>query len=451
MTFYPKDPLFIGVDPLSKRMAILKKKGKGFVFPELLEASIEEIVKKIPKEESAAISIPTKDVLIKNLSFPLKGEREIQTAIDFQLEPLLPYPIEKCKIGYVKVQEKEQSLLLTCFSTKKETVSKYQNLYGIETDFISTPALALAALAEELEEHSSSYFFVYVGKEEGTLAVFENGKILTARYFEKEKREIEKTFLALNALYKNKKIETLYLISEEEGFDKIFAESGLKVKTPSFPNLPLTEEHLKKYALCIGLALAKAKNFPNFSEKKSLAQSWKKSKSSILAALLLLLTLFTTLFILGEKQVSKKEAELFARYQKFIKEERPASLSEMETNLSQFQKKLEGEPDLYPLVPLVPKISDFIAWLTGEFPNVFQIEEFRYQLAKRPELNNKEEIYLVVVDMTMNIENPSVAEAIRTLLTTSNSFVDIKKEFTWEIDKGKYHTTFYLKDKTRYN
>lgn len=450
MTFIPKDPLFIGVDFASSKVAFVKKKGKGWVFPKLAEFS-EEIL--ATKEETIAVGIPTREVLIKNLTIPLKGEKEIRAAFEFQVEPILPYPLDKCIVDYVKSQEKEQGSSLTCFSIKKETLAKYLKLFSFEPNFVTTTSLAIAALVEELPSSSDPFFFVHIGKEEGTFALFEKGKILSARFFDKERMEAEKTFLAMSTLYKNKKIEIVYLISEDDEWTKILLEiTGKKVELPTFPNLPLSEENLKKYGLSIGIALASAKKLPNFRQKEFNSPfSFQKFKKPILVSTLLLATLFGSFFTLGNLYVNKKREEVFSRFRVLLKEEEPTSLYEMESRLQDFQKKTRESPDLYPLVPIVPKISDFLAWITAEFPNVFKIEDFRYQIAKRPDFTNKDEPYTVMIDMTVTIDNASVAEAIRTLLSAANPFVDNKKEFGWEIEKGKYHATFYLKDKTRYS
>jgi type IV pilus assembly protein PilM len=122
------------------------------------------------------------------------------------------------------------------------------------------------------------------------------------------------------------------------------------------------------------------------------------------------------------------------------------------------EKDLQATPDTFPLLPNVPKVSDVLAWLsthhlqTNDNKNKFpiQIENFNYTLVKRPELNKKQEKYQVKVEMEFTSPTPKQAREFHDALIEPNDFIDPKGEVKWNAGKGRYRTSFYLKDKTIY-
>src|SRR5262245_61466796 len=108
MVFIPKPPLFIGIEPVSStsfKIAVIKKRGKGWVFPFLQEMESEELLELLKTFPNTCTGILSRDVLVKSLFIPVKGEKKIQAAFEFQIEPLLPYPLDKCLVEYVKGEE----------------------------------------------------------------------------------------------------------------------------------------------------------------------------------------------------------------------------------------------------------------------------------------------------------------------------------------------------------
>ena len=65
-------------------------------------------------------------------------------------------------------------------------------------------------------------------------------------------------------------------------------------------------------------------------------------------------------------------------------------------------------------------------------------------------MTKKGEKYQVKVDLEMVAPTPKMARELHTALITPNDFVDPKAEVKWAASRGKYQTSFYLKDKTAY-
>jgi type IV pilus assembly protein PilM len=127
-------------------------------------------------------------------------------------------------------------------------------------------------------------------------------------------------------------------------------------------------------------------------------------------------------------------------------------------------KQIEAIPEIFPLQPNIPRVSDLLAWLS-EHPQVvsplkekeegalssLQIENFIYALTKHPEQGKKDEKYQVKVDLEFSSPTPKQAREFHDALIAPNDLVDPKAEVKWSSNRGKYRTSFFLKDKTSYS
>ena len=107
-------------------------------------------------------------------------------------------------------------------------------------------------------------------------------------------------------------------------------------------------------------------------------------------------------------------------------------------------------------------VSDVLGWLNklagasdkdnGEkaLAQGIQIDSFNYTLVKRPEQTKKQEKYQVKVELEFNSPTPKMAREFHDALIAPNEMVDPKGEVKWSTNRGKYRTSFYLKDKTAY-
>lgn len=465
MTLIPKEQIFVGLEitPKSFKIAAIKKRGKSWLVPILEEIprhEEEKLQKLLPKEAILVTTLPSREILIKNLHIPLKDEKEIKAAFEFQVEPLLPYPMDKSLVAYIKTGEKEQGTNLAVFAIKKETflthLETWKSFIPYDIDCVTSPLAALCFLSRHFVTPVDPFFLIHIGKEEGNAALIEKGHIISCRFFEKDQSEIEKTLLALSANYKSKQIETIILVAEEPSWQEILQNiSGKTVGTPSLKDLPLSDENLQRFGLCIGMALgASSDNFPNFRQKEfQIHFPWRRLKKSLFTLGFLFLTLLSSTIYLSSSYLHKKEQALLEKFGSFFSKKKVKNLSELKDELSAIEKQVRESPDLFPLIPFVPKMIDFISWFSSHpipVQNEIHIEEVRYHMVKRPDFTKPQERYLVQVEMVFFAPNASSAENIRNLLSAQNPFIDTKKEIQWQVEKGKYKAQFTLKDKTQY-
>ena len=129
--------------------------------------------------------------------------------------------------------------------------------------------------------------------------------------------------------------------------------------------------------------------------------------------------------------------------------------------LAFLQKELQSAPDSFPLFADIPRVSDVLAWLS-QHPAVFaideegnrqaklQIENFAYTMLKRPQQGKKQEKYQVKIELEFSSPTPKWAREFHDALITPNDWIDSKGEVKWSSNRGKYKTSFFLKDKTMY-
>ncbi len=255
-------------------------------------------------------------------------------------------------------------------------------------------------------------------------------------------------------------------------------------------NAPCGIEKLNSFSIPLGLALSFT---PAFKEKIDLRQEefsfkapWKRYKSPIsivaLCALFLTFSLyllnlsysnfrenmirerFLNVLTIAQKSYSEFEKQYEEKNKIEVNQEgiipiENLSSEEIGYRLDALERQIKMTPDIFPLFPNVPRVSDLLAWLSNhpsfrcpegtECPQV-NIEAFAYSLVKRPEMNKKGEKYQAKVDLEFSTSSPRVAREFHDALITPNDLVDPKGEIKWNATKGKYKTSFFLKDKTFY-
>lgn len=251
-----------------------------------------------------------------------------------------------------------------------------------------------------------------------------------------------------------------------------------------------TAAELNTFAIPIGLALSSQPSFEtpiNFRQGELIYPTpWKRFQKSLYLYAALSLLLALSLYFFGTSYYQYREDDLKRKYlsllslaqkpyegfEKQYEVKYPAgregiipieelTATELGRRLDFLEKEIRSMPDTFALLPNIPRVADVIAWINthpalkcGEeaplpcYP--FSIDLFNYTLVKRPEQNKKTEKYQVKIDLEFTTTSPRIAREFHDALISPNEFVDPKAEIKWNATKGKYRTSFYLKDKTLY-
>lgn len=307
--------------------------------------------------------------------------------------------------------------------------------------------------------------------------------------------DVLRIFYSLSKQTKGKNVEEIVMTGEGAQYAQLTDHLCQNLNKRLALPVEEMDASLHKFAVSLGSALSAQSNgseLVNF-RKGDLAYPypWKRYKKSLMIYFALSLLLAGVFYLFGEvylkyqeDRVKKEYVDLLAimnkPYTSFEEEfrlkfppENPAddekipqpqnlSLEELSQRMSYLDKELQSSPDTFPLLPNVPRVSDVLAWLTTHpilsqqnaanpiSSTPIQIESFAYTMVKRPEQTKKQEKYQAKVELEFTTPTPKQAREFHDALIAPNDFVDPKGEIKWSSNRGKYRTSFFLKDKTAY-
>lgn len=419
--------------------ARLEKKGKAWRVVALAPTPVK------PLDTDITVSaLPARQMLVRSCELPVTKEKALYAALAFQIEPQLPYKAEEGVIQAQVIDRKAKSTKATALAVRSSHLAAH--LESFTTDKVSCVPLALAALSTTFSEQSAPLFLVHEGTDEVTCCLVNNGKLLAARAFDVSTElgtEVHKTVLSFETKHK---IEKIWVIGEHAELIAAATEKETSVPTSSL----LPPEKLPTYAVAAGCAMASSEvDFRQGSFAPKL--NWQRLQKPLLTTAVLSTVLTLTLFAFGKSALKRTEMQVESGYRSLMEVEGkeisalPLTKEAYARALYDLKKEVHSKRATFPLLPGVPKVRELLSWL-GEADGV-EIKKLRYHMVKRPDLSHQKGKYKVRVELDAKAAD---GNAFHTLLTTPNALVDSREEVTWQVSKGTYRTTFYLKDKTVY-
>lgn len=461
------------------------------------------------KDSLIITSLSSHETLIRSLEVKLKKNSDVDAVLKFQAEPLLPFPLDKGVIDRIFLGPSTDGTLLTILAARKDHLEKHLNLWSsqrIEPEAVTSEAAALVCFANTFYGSDQPYLAVHLGKNYATCVLIKNKKLIAAQACltaeadpEQTKLDILRTWAALEKKIKGIEVaEILFTGScnpENKLYEMLLAHCQKASRLPDpRDGFDLSPELLQKYAIPLGAALSGLPNHQdpiNFRNEEFIyPHPWKRYKKPLAAYLSLCLVLSSAFYFFGNAYIGYQEDEIRKEYvsllgtmnktyphfeneylAKFPSEKRgeedrlipPKELSQEEIlgRIQYLQKEIQSTPDMFPLLPMVPRVSDVLAWLSnhpqvvkktedGSIEKLIQLESFNYLMVKRPEQTKKQEKYQVKVELEFSTATPKLAREFHDALIAANPIVDPKGEVKWSSNRGKYRTSFFLKDKTLY-
>lgn len=252
-----------------------------------------------------------------------------------------------------------------------------------------------------------------------------------------------------------------------------------------------TNAELKIYAIPIGEALTALPNYKNqinfLQGDFAFPRPWRRLTWPLMVYFLLSLGLAAAFYLFGQAYIANKENQLRNKYAQILttmqksptafEEELAAKLppeetgeiqsipslesltpSDIDLRAGMLEKELQAVPNLFPLEPNIPKVTDLLAWLSTH-PNIvgkdaksplITLVGLNYSIIKRPDLKSRSDKYQVKVELDFTSANATAAREFHDALLAPNNFIDPKTEIKWTTQKGRYKAIFLLKDKTIY-
>lgn len=466
-------------------------------------------------------ALGTDEVLVRPLEMQLKKEKDIDAVLAFQSEPLLPYPIENALLDRIILSSSKEGTQLNVVAVRKDHVQAHIDFWNreqIEPEVISCTPFALALFSHYFTKNEEALFVVHVGFDQTTCLLAKSGKLYAAQtihmglqklvnsedekvldpqMLEQWRMEITRIFYALGKLRKDLQVSGTLLTgpgAAQEALSKALKESLNKEPVSLVEYDGADPLQILRFAVPIGACLSCLPlQLPqlNFRQMEfEYPHPWRRLIKPLLLYFGLCLGLALSLYLFqmaylksSEDQLKREYVSLLASMNKthssFEKEyakKYPSqdlgegtkavetlSQAEIAHRLQYLQKEMKESPNIFPLMPNTPRVSDVLAWLSthpivtnsfkddsGNLVPSMQIENLTYTMVKRPEVKKPNEKYQVKVELEFTSPTPKIAREFHDALIAPNEIVDPKAEVKWTSNKDKYRTSFFLKDKTVY-
>lgn len=457
-------------------------------------------------------ALSSQDSILRPLNIRLGAIKEIDEVLAFQAEPLLPCPVEDCILDRFIVELGQQSRLTLVAAQKTRLATHLKNLdkSGFSPEVLSCVPAALATFCAQYSPNQETLTVIHLGSEETCFALVHQGNVLQARTaatgchnllsLDEElsshqdadtlKRCIIQNLLALNKQNKNTN-KNLFLCGP--GATSTSLTSFLKEEAKLSPTHTV-ENSLSPYAIPIGLALS-ALDLPlpqiNFRQEEfSYPHPWKRYIKPLITFGTLSLLLSMGILLYGHARIQHAEIQVkedylsllatlqkpphtveeeFLKYSTGEKQSLQANdfsintldATDIQARVNYLESQIQATPDSFPLQPNIPRVADVLAWIS-QHPKVVKqtptqkealihIESFAYNMVKRPDHSRKNEHYKVKIEIEFTSSTPTIAREFHDALIDNNVLVDPKGEVKWSSSRGRYKTSFFLKDKTTYS
>jgi len=319
-----------------------------------------------------ATPMDAQDVLVRPLELKLTKEKDIDSVLIFQAEPILPFSADNAVVDKIILSQDKESSKLTIFAVRKDHLSHHLQLWnslGIEPEVVTAAPLALALFAKHFATPQEPCYVLHMGLSRSLCSLIEDGKLVAAqsisgglesliqayakdagKSFEDAKDEISKfnfnslneeaypslkaafeilrlsvtrTIYALAKQVKGRDISLVLVVGEGaaiEGLSEVLCRPLNKtlLTLQDNPGFGMNAAELQKFALPIGEALSA---LPNCKDEINLRQGelgfpdrWKRLKKPILTYFMLCIGAALALMLFGKSYVKYQEAEVRKHY-----------------------------------------------------------------------------------------------------------------------------------------
>lgn len=442
-------------------------------FPkEEREAFFKEVHHLLQKHPDLLLisAVSSEKITVREVSIALGDVEAARNAIPFQLEPLLPYPIDEALYHPSLIEKKEGECLFAISTTKKlfaEQALEPFEFSNLPCELITPAQNALASL---FSTHPLT-FLVFI-KDTTTCLLVKNGTPIASRTFptpsEQELNlELSRTFDAMTQkLPKNQTPEVIYLNGVCEGLPgKAFSFS--EIFTSSYSEEELEDEALPLAIAFCALEASQASPFLFLSDTPSKGQL-NRMKNKLLPTIALYLLLLLSFWLAATQPArnAKSNAEelfrdLAIEVSREDEGEEVLTLTPYPENLIEeaesFRGKIRAEQFPYPLTAVTPTISQTLAFLsshpqavTPSGEKLIEIFSFRYAMISQPTQTRPKDPYKIKVDLEFTSKAPKNAREFYEALQEKNPLIDSKSPIEWSPRKDSYKISFILQDHTPY-
>ncbi len=137
------------------------------------------------KSDICHSSISSEYVSYRNLQLPFKDTKKIKQTLPFEIESLVPFPIEDLVVDFSVIDRSDQTEVLAA-SVKKALISshlEHLHSHGVDPDVLDIKCVPAALWLIKQEETPDNGLFLQLGGKKNTMVLFHKRHIVLVRTF----------------------------------------------------------------------------------------------------------------------------------------------------------------------------------------------------------------------------------------------------------------------------
>lgn len=164
----------------------------GPADPDRLARAMETLVQQVnPAGAVCLVSMPPSEVSLRNLQVPFKDKKKIRQVLPFELEPTLPFEIDRLRFDFMAVRQADQTDLIVA-AVETEKIDELQAVFGrheITPRFVTVGAVAAAlCVARFSRDPGDNFLLVEMDRFNATACVVAGGRLHLVRTLRKSAR-----------------------------------------------------------------------------------------------------------------------------------------------------------------------------------------------------------------------------------------------------------------------
>ncbi len=150
------------------------------------EVAVETLLSQMEfKSDLYHSALPSEKVSYRNLSLPFRDARKIRQALPFEIETMVPFPIDELAVDFDTVSRSENSDILAAL-VKKTTLSEHLELlrpYGVDPDIVDVRGIPTVLRLLKLEDTPDNGIYLHMDGKHDTFILFLERRIALVRAF----------------------------------------------------------------------------------------------------------------------------------------------------------------------------------------------------------------------------------------------------------------------------
>jgi general secretion pathway protein L len=151
-----------------------------------LETALNALFDKMALSGSGcSVSFQMNRVSFRNLSMPFKDKKKITQTLGYELEPLLPFPIETIATDYVMAINGDENRVLTA-SVQQDKLEDYLKIlakHNLDPDIVDVDGVPTAALLWKDEDETANILLIDIGSKTTSAILMIDATVVLVRSF----------------------------------------------------------------------------------------------------------------------------------------------------------------------------------------------------------------------------------------------------------------------------